>query len=79
MISTMATTNSNTTTQIADTETIARAAYLEWIRAGKPTGRDLEFWLKAEEKVRHSNTARPLPARKDGGTTRRTALARSKQ
>jgi hypothetical protein len=79
MTSTMTTTNINPTTQKADNETIARAAYLEWIGAGKPTGRDLEFWLKAEEKIRHGSTARPLPPRKDGGTTSRTALSRSKK
>lgn len=71
--------NTNTTTQIADNEAIARAAYLEWLGAGKPTGRDLEFWLKAEEKVRHSSTAKPLPPRKAGGAISHAVMARSQK
>jgi len=30
---------------------VARAAYLDWLAAGKPTGLDQEFWLKAEERL----------------------------
>jgi hypothetical protein len=71
--------NTNTTTQIADNETIARAAYLEWISAGKPTGRDLEFWLKAEEKIRHSSTTKPLLPRKAGGAISHAVLSRSQK
>jgi hypothetical protein len=34
---------------------IERLAGQAWERAGSPTGRDLEFWLAAENKLRQSN------------------------
>ena len=36
---------------------IGRLAYQMWENAGRPAGRDLEFWLAAEAKVRMSATA----------------------
>lgn len=30
-------------------ETLSKSAYQKWIDAGKPTGRDKEFWIAAEE------------------------------
>jgi len=33
---------------------IQRAAYLLWEQAGRPAGRDLEFWLGAQERLRHT-------------------------
>lgn len=31
--------------------TIRESAYFLWVEAGKPEGRDLEFWCKAERKI----------------------------
>jgi hypothetical protein len=36
---------------------IGRLAYQLWENAGRPVGRDLEFWLTAEAKVRASVNA----------------------
>jgi len=47
----MATTISSTKHTAAPNDPVAVAAYLDWIAAGKPTGRDDEFWLKAEERL----------------------------
>lgn len=32
---------------------IQHAAYFLWEAAGRPRGRDLEFWLEAQERLRH--------------------------
>jgi hypothetical protein len=37
---------------IADQASVSRLAYQLWENAGRPTGRDLEFWLAAEANVR---------------------------
>jgi Protein of unknown function (DUF2934) len=37
---------------IADQASVSRLAYELWENAGRPTGRDLEFWLAAEANVR---------------------------
>lgn len=44
----------------APTDAVAIAAYLDWLAAGKPPGRDDEFWLKAEGRLAHSQ---PKPAK----------------
>lgn len=33
---------------------IQHAAYTLWEAAGRPSGRDLEFWLTARERLRHT-------------------------
>jgi hypothetical protein len=33
---------------------ISHAAYLLWEEHGRPVGRDLEFWLSAQERLRHT-------------------------
>ncbi len=33
---------------------ISHAAYLLWEENGRPVGRDLEFWLSAQERLRHT-------------------------
>lgn len=33
------------------TDAIATAAYYHWVNAGKPAGRDQEFWLQAETEL----------------------------
>ena len=37
---------------IADQASVSRLAYQLWENAGRPAGRDLEFWLAAEAHVR---------------------------
>ena len=36
----------------ADESNVSRIAYQLWESAGRPAGRDLEFWLAAEAQVR---------------------------
>ena len=36
----------------ADESMVSRVAYQLWEHAGRPAGRDLEFWLAAESKLR---------------------------
>lgn len=38
---------------------IATAAYYQWVNAGCPTGRDQEFWLKAERELKQNGQAVP--------------------
>ena len=55
----------NTTTTTTDEANVSRLAYQLWERAGRPSGRDLEFWLTAEAKVRvavSAETATVIPA-----------------
>ncbi len=41
---------------------IQRAAYHLWEEAGRPSGRDQEFWFAARERLRHrAPPARQLP------------------
>jgi len=44
---------------------IQRAAYFLWEEAGRPEGRDQEFWFAARERLRHTapirTTVRKLP------------------
>ena len=41
-------------TVTVDEANVSRVAYQLWENAGRPTGRDLEFWLAAEARVRSS-------------------------
>jgi hypothetical protein len=43
---------------LSDESNVSRVAYQLWEDAGRPVGRDLEFWLAAEAKVRAA-TAQP--------------------
>jgi hypothetical protein len=36
---------------------IAKAAYFKWLAAGQPQGRDLEFWVAAEQEVANRRLA----------------------
>ncbi len=48
---------------IAASNEISRLAYLLWEQAGRPSGRDLEFWLKAESQLaKKSVPENPVPA-----------------
>ena len=49
---------------------IRPAAYLLWEESGRPAGRDLEFWLTAQERLRH-----PVPAHGRWQWTRPATLA----
>ena len=50
--------------RIPTTDDIARAAYLDWVDAGKPSGCDKEFWLEAEARLRHSVNSMGTPVMK---------------
>jgi hypothetical protein len=39
---------------VVDEASVSRVAYRLWENAGRPAGRDLEFWLAAEAQVRAS-------------------------
>jgi hypothetical protein len=39
---------------------IAGLAYARWQQRGRPTGKDLEFWLEAERDLSASNKSRPF-------------------
>ncbi len=39
-------------TTVAEQASVSRVAYQLWENAGRPSGRDLEFWLAAEAQVR---------------------------
>lgn len=43
---------------------IQHAAYLLWIEAGRPEGRDLEHWLAAKELLCHRHGRTPSPRRR---------------
>jgi hypothetical protein len=36
---------------------VARSAYYKWLSAGQPQGRDLEFWVSAEQEVTRNRLA----------------------
>src|SRR5512137_745053 len=44
--------SSTPTLQFLPHEVVAEAAYYHWLKAGQPSGRDQEFWLKAEAQLR---------------------------
>ncbi len=48
-----------------DEASVSRLAYQLWESAGRPVGRDLEFWLAAEAKVRSAGTPRTTPSMGD--------------
>jgi hypothetical protein len=41
----------------ASHDAIAQAAYYQWLKAGKPNGRDQEFWLTAEKSLQPTRSA----------------------
>lgn len=45
----------------ADESNVSRLAYQLWEEAGRPMGRDLEFWLAAECKLRGSKSEQAAP------------------
>jgi len=52
-----------TTTQ-PNSDAIARHAYFIWEKEGRPPGRDLEFWTRAEQELRAADFLtddQPLP------------------
>lgn len=55
-------------------EHIQKCAYYLWLEAGRPAGRDLEFWDSARERLRHAAqiahpanipSSRPRPDRQE--------------
>lgn len=47
----------------SDQNSVSRLAYQLWENAGRPTGRDLEFWLAAEAALRATSSQPVLEAR----------------
>jgi Protein of unknown function (DUF2934) len=45
---------------------VAQRAYQFWEAAGRPPGRDLEFWLQAEAEIRSTRHSHSLQARLSG-------------
>jgi hypothetical protein len=43
-------------------ERISERAYFKWLAAAKPMGRDLEFWIAAEEEERSHSLEIDFPA-----------------
>ena len=43
-------------------EDIQKCAYYLWLQAGRPTGRDVEFWDSARERLRHAAQIAHSPA-----------------
>jgi hypothetical protein len=51
--------NNNMEKSVSSNESsVSRLAYQLWERAGRPAGRDLEFWLSAEQQLRAATTPR---------------------
>lgn len=62
---------------------ITSRAYFLWEQAGRPEGRDIEFWLQAEKEAARSTEAQPLlrdhpPARRTRPIPLRRANSRSR-
>lgn len=51
-------------------ERIRQRAFDLWEQAGKPTGRDDEFWFSAEAEIRAEDDAHPDPMPPRGGMGR---------
>lgn len=60
-------------------DAIALAAYLDWVNAGKPFGRDQEFWLRAEAKVRNAAAAEKKSVRSPKAAVKGKVPAKSKR
>jgi Protein of unknown function (DUF2934) len=43
--------------RVVTTEVIASRAYTLWEKAGRPHGRDVEYWLQAEKELKESSFA----------------------
>ena len=54
-------------------EDIRKCAYYLWLEAGRPAGRDQEFWHAARERLRHSPHYHrpPTPGRRAGQKVRK--------
>jgi Protein of unknown function (DUF2934) len=50
--------SSTPTFQFLPHDVVAVAAYYHWLKAGQPSGRDHEFWLKAEAQLRKTMAPR---------------------
>lgn len=43
------------------TDPVAVAAFKAWLEAGRPTGRDQEFWRRAEARIQAAKLTAPAP------------------
>jgi hypothetical protein len=62
-------------TEIIQNNEVTKRAYRLWEQAGKPQGRDLEFWVQAEAEARAAAGSRKtgLGAAKQGASKTRRA------
>ena len=67
--------NTFDTRPVATKEEITALAYQIWDKAGRPAGRDLEFWLQAEDQLLSAPAAPPAHLT---GTKFETMVATSK-
>jgi hypothetical protein len=72
----MQTTN---TTQPTSTDAIATEAFHQWLQAGKHSGRDQEFWLKAEARLRNGGSTAKATEKKTAATSSSKAKAPAKR
>ncbi len=73
----MQTTNNTHATTSADA--IASEAFYQWLQAGKPYGRDQEFWLKAETRLRNGGGTVKATEKKTAATSSTKAKAPAKK
>lgn len=58
----------NTPHATTATDAIATEAFYQWLQAGKPAGRDQEFWLKAEARLRNGGSTAKATGKKNAAT-----------
>lgn len=69
----------NTTHAPTSTDVIAAEAFYQWLQAGKPDGRDQEFWLKAEARLRNGCSTVKATEEKTGTSVSVTRKATAKR
>lgn len=69
----------STPTNSSSADAIATEAFHQWLQAGKPDGRDQEFWLKAEARLRNGGSTAKATEKKTAtsvGVTRKATAKR---
>lgn len=59
----------NSTQSGTSAAAIATEAYYQWLQAGKPAGRDQEFWLRAEARLLNPSTSAKATEKKAATTS----------
>jgi len=63
----------------SNADEIARVAYQLWEQQGRPAGKDLEFWLRAEQQLGASRQAQPSNAAQSLRAEKSAGVAQKKQ